>query len=227
MGEFKADPKTAPPAYMVSFCDMMTLILTFFILLVSMAKERQAGLVAAGVGSFIIAVKSHGMPGIMSGQDKAEVFDHVRRKFSVPQDGDPELEVEASDASNLELVRTQILEALEPHNELTFPDVVEFDAGSAVIPERSIPYLKDLAPSLQPKHRQVLHIEGHANDAADGNYGSNAELAFARAEALRLYLVDTFGVRKDRVQAKAWLVELPSDGQKNRSVGIRLVTPGK
>ena len=36
------EKKAGPPAYMVSFGDMMTLILTFFILLVSMAKGHLA-----------------------------------------------------------------------------------------------------------------------------------------------------------------------------------------
>ncbi len=227
MGDFKPDPKPAPPAYMVSFCDMMTLILTFFILLVSMAKERQNGLVAAGVGSFIIAVESHGMPGIMSGEKKDAVFKHVRRKFNVPQDGDPELQTTAKDASNLELIRTQLLDALKPHSELTYPGVVQFELGSAEIPAAALPYLKMLAPSLQPKHRQMLLVEGHASDASSGPFQDDHQLASARAEAVRKYLIQEFGVPADRIQARAWLVELPSAGQTNRSADIRLITPGK
>ena len=45
--------KKGSPAYLVSFGDMMTLILCFFILLVAMAKERQTGLMAKGIGSFM------------------------------------------------------------------------------------------------------------------------------------------------------------------------------
>jgi chemotaxis protein MotB len=226
MGDFKPDPKLAPPAYMVSFCDMMTLILTFFILLVSMAKERQNGLLAAGVGSFIIAVESHGMPGIMSGAEKAAVFDNLRRRFNVPQDADPELATDAMDASNLELIRTKLSKAMKPHNALPYPGVVQFAPGSAEVPKDALPYLDLLAPSLQPKHRQLLVVEGHANDAAQGPHKSDYQLAFARASAIRTYLIETFGVPPDRIEARAWLVELPSAGQVNRSVDIRLITPG-
>lgn len=226
MGEFKAVPKTPPPAYMVSFCDMMTLILTFFILLVSMSKEQKAGLVAAGVGSFVIAVQSHGLNGVMSGQEKADIFDEQRRKFNVPQDEDSERMTDVMDASNLELVKTQLLDALKPHDEINHPGVVEFPEGSSVLPKNALSYLKKLAPSLQPKFRQVLLIEGHANDAPSGDPMDNNALAVARAAALRTLLVDEYGFHPDRVQAKSWLVELPNGGQKNRSVDIRLVTPG-
>ena len=52
MGKFKEERKQGPPAYMVSFGDMMTLILTFFILLVSLSVDRKVGLMAKGLGSF-------------------------------------------------------------------------------------------------------------------------------------------------------------------------------
>lgn len=226
MGKFKPGPKVPPPAYMVSFCDMMTLILTFFILLVSMSKEQKAGLAAAGVGSFIIAVQSHGLPGIMSGREEMEIFDQTRRKFNVPQDVDQEDMSAVADGSSLELIRAKLLEALEPHGELNSPNVVQFEEDSAHLATAAQKYLRMLGPSLQPKHRQTLHIEGHAGDAGPNFGHSNLRLAHARAMAVRQFLIDEFGFKPERLQAKTWMVELPRNGQKNRSVDIRLVTPG-
>ena len=181
MGKFEPPQKASPPAYMVSFCDMMTLILTFFILLVSMSQKQQVGLMAAGLGSFIVAVKSHGLNGVLTGQEKADVFQYVRRKFNVPYDVEEDRLTDVADASNLELIRTRLLHALEPHSELHYPAVVEFDDGSALIGEKGTSYLDLLAPSLQPKHRQTLLIEGHANDAGPEFGGNNRQLATARA----------------------------------------------
>lgn len=225
MGKFKPSPKASPPAYMVSFCDMMTLILTFFILLVSMSREQEAGLVAKGVGSFIIAIKSHGLDGVMSGQQKQSVFEHVRRKFNVPQDVDPERLDNILETTNLELIKTKHLEALRPHDELTYPSVVRFAPDSAELPPEGIAYLQLLGPSLQPKARQTLLIEGHAGDAGPRHGGNDRRLAAARAMAVRRHLIEEFGFSPTRLEARAWLRELPSDGQNNRSVDIRLITP--
>ena len=226
MSKFKPSQKAAPPAYMVSFCDMMTLILTFFILLVSMSREQEAGLVAKGVGSFIIAIQSHGLDGILSGQQKQSVFEHVRRKFNVPQDVDPERLEDVVESSPLELIRTRQLEALRPHDELTYPGVVTFAPDSAELPPEGLPYLERLAPSLVPKASQTLLVEGHSGDAGPRFGGDDRRLALARALAVRRHLIEEFGFSPQRVEARAWLRELPSDGQRNRSVDIRLLTPG-
>jgi hypothetical protein len=57
------DEKRMVPAYMVSFGDMITLLLTFFILLVAMSATQDAGLVAAGYGPVVKHVNAHGQPG--------------------------------------------------------------------------------------------------------------------------------------------------------------------
>ncbi|MFT7669331.1 MAG: flagellar motor protein MotB [Planctomycetota bacterium] len=225
MGDFKPDPKTPPPSYMVSFCDMMTLILTFFILLVSMAEEQQRGLAASGVGSFIVAIKSHGMNGIMSGKEEAGIFDEVRARFNVPSDGPPELLADATDASNLELIKSKLLKSLTPHYEIPFPNVVVFSPDSSEIPESGMKYVGMIAPSLHPKFRQLLIIEGHANDAGANHGGDNRLLASQRAAALRDLLVEEYGFIADRVEARAWHTEVPTDGVANSSVSIRLLTP--
>jgi flagellar motor protein MotB len=227
MGEFKPAPKQAPPAYMVSFCDMMTLILTFFILLVSMSKEQQAGLVAKGVGSFIVAVKSHGLNGIMSGTDKQEVFEHMRRRFNLPPEEDPELRADDHlDASNMELIKTQLLDALEPHSELTYPQVATFEPGSSELDDAARSYLMLLSPSLKPKFAQVLQIEGHAAAPIFEDGADRLTLALARAEAVRRFLVEEAGFLPDRVQARAWFQELELNTPQNHFVDLRLITPG-
>ena len=220
------EPKKGAPAYMVSFGDMMTLILCFFILLVSLSKERNFGLMAKGVGSFILAVTSHGLNGIMSDMEKEEVFEHVRRRFNLPPEEDPERrEPDHGDASTFELVTAEMLEALEPHREVRQPSVARFETDSAELGGPGKAYLDTLADSLRPRRGQVLRLEGHAGDAGPAHGGRDQELAMRRAEAVRAYLIRGHGFPPQQVEARAWLQEILENGPANRVVDARLITP--
>ena len=70
------EEKRGVPAYMVSFGDMITLLLTFFILLVALADTQTAGLVGAGNGPIIAHLMADGRPGIMPGR----LREHRQRK---------------------------------------------------------------------------------------------------------------------------------------------------
>jgi len=225
MGEFVEEPKAGPPAYMVSFCDMMTLILTFFILLVSMSKERQYGLMARGVGSFIMAIESHGMPGVLNDADKQAMFDHMRRKFNLPPEPDPEGNLDHAEASSLEVIKAKIMNGLKPHNELGYPTLAVFAEDSATLTSAGREYLDQMASSLRPQRGQLLHLEGHATDAGKAFADNNTYLAFSRAQAVRDYLIREQHFKPSRVEAHAWLSEVPAGDRVGRSVDGRLITP--
>ncbi|NRA36918.1 MAG: hypothetical protein HRU15_02155, partial [Planctomycetes bacterium] len=92
------------PAYMVSFGDMITLLLTFFILLVAMADTQTAGLVGAGRGPLVPHVNAKGEPGIMKGHLKEHRLSHKRDSWWIPdQEGDPD---------QLEVVREKLMREL-------------------------------------------------------------------------------------------------------------------
>ena len=70
-----------------------------------------------------------------------------------------------------------------------------------------------------------LVIEGHTDDV--GAAASNLSLSEKRAEAVRRYLVETYGVDKDRLQAKGFGASKPTAGndtpegrQQNRRVEL-------
>jgi len=213
------------PAYMVSFGDMMTLILTFFILLVSLSKTQDAGLLAQGVGSFIVAIESHGLPGIMPESERKEVFEHLRRRFNLPPEDDPDRRADPLDAADLELIRSRAVEALKPHDETGFPRVALFEADSAALTDEAREYLERLASSMRPMHGQLLLLEGHARDAGRRFAGDDRLLATARAQAVRAHLVEEHGFDPERVECRAWLEEIEGTTKGSRAVDARLVTP--
>lgn len=215
------------PAYLVSFGDMMTLILCFFILLVAMAKEQNFGLMAKGLGSFVIQIRSMGLTGILSAQEQQKVFDEMRRRFNLPPEDDPERQAVHEEAALKELIRAEDLDRLEPHDEVRQPRVATFARDSARLDEKSLEYLDALVDTLRPQGDQVLSLEGHAADAGPRFGNDDARLAGARARAVREYLIEIHGFEPSRVAARSWLAEVQMDQAESRGVDARLILPRK
>ncbi len=213
------------PAYLVSFGDMMTLILCFFILLVAMSKERNHGLMAKGIGSFVVQIKSMGLTGILSAHEKQEIFDQMRRRFNLPPEDDPERQATHESAALTEVLRAETLEQITPNDEVRQPRIATFERDSATLDGASRKYLDALVDTLRPRGDQVLSLEGHSQDAGPSFAGDNPRLANARARAVRGYLVEEHGFTPERVRAKAWFAEITGDRETTRGVDARLIIP--
>jgi flagellar motor protein MotB len=70
MAANKPQEDNAPetPAWIVSFTDMITLLLAFFVLLQSFAKEQDPELYRQGQGAFKRSIAGFGIPNILFGQ---------------------------------------------------------------------------------------------------------------------------------------------------------------
>jgi OmpA-OmpF porin, OOP family len=102
---------------------------------------------------------------------------------------------------------------------------VLFDTGSDRIRPESTPTLKEMGTMLKEHPELKLVIEGHTDGV--GAAASNQALSEKRAEAVRQYLVDTYGVEKSRLQAKGFGASKPVSGndtsegrQQNRRVEL-------
>ena len=189
------------PAYLVSFGDMMTLILCFFILLVAMSKTRSFGLMARGLGSFVVTVRSMGLTGVLSGHEEQAIFEQMRRRFNLPPEDDPARRAVHEDASLKELIRASSVEKLTPHDEVRQYRIASFDRGDATLSANSQRYLDALAESLRPRSGQTLVLEGFA---LEGDASTGGSLALARGRAVETYFVNEHNFDAEKVLVRTW-----------------------
>ena len=72
MARKKAPESTGPnQAYIVSFGDMMTALLAFFIVLCSLAEEQTGANLHSGTGSFVRSLNTFGLPGVFASETSA------------------------------------------------------------------------------------------------------------------------------------------------------------
>jgi chemotaxis protein MotB len=189
------------PAYLVSFGDMMTLILCFFILLVAMSKTRNFGLMARGLGSFVVTVRSMGLTGVLSGHEEQAIFEQMRRRFNLPPEDDPARRAVHEDAALNELIRASSVEKLSPHDEVRQHRIASFEPGEDTLDANAHQYLDALAESLRPRSEQTLVLEGFALESEES---AGPFLALARGRAVEAYLVNEHNFDAERVLVRTW-----------------------
>jgi len=223
----KEHPHDAPPGvppWLMSFGDMMTLFLCFFIMLVTMAAKQDAGLVARGLGPFVSALESHGLDGAISGEQRLQAINTFRERFGLPPEVDSTSVEAQTTFKDLGQIEDLVFKALKPHAEISQPSVAVFDPGSAQLSAAARKYLDRLAETLRPQFGALLVLDGHGvngNGALDVNA---AALSLARAAEVRRYLLEEHGFLPGRVETRAWPVELDTDAPIN-SVTARLLAP--
>jgi len=193
-----APTKRPVPAYMMSYGDMMTLLLTFFVLLCSMAEERLAGLVAAGTGSFVHALDSLGLPGVLPGGrrpiDKGTLppnFLFPERHVEVTPDGkipNPHLITQP-----LDRIQTATIDYLRQNKSVALPTEVAFRPDSATLTPASRTAL-DRIGDLAQQSLSYVAVEAHVHGPGDG-----WTLSAQRAGAVARYLHERSGIAYDRI----------------------------
>ncbi|HUR28784.1 MAG TPA: flagellar motor protein MotB [Planctomycetota bacterium] len=214
-----------PPPWLISFGDMMTLFLCFFIILVTMAPTQDAGLTAAGLGPFVVALESGGMDGALTGERQLQRVNMYRERFgleALSEDQFRDGRLEVRDSQEISML---LKSSLKPFAEMRQPLLARFETDSAELSDAAKTYLDALAETLRPGYGQLLLLEGHALDAGPRFRESNAWLAVARSQSVKHYLVDHHGFVPQRLEARAWATERSTNSEELRCVDARLVEP--
>ncbi len=211
-------------AWMATFSDLCTLLLTFFVLLISMAsfepvkfKMTSESLQGAfGVLESFPTVPIHPVVAIPK-----KTGDEQKRKQSL-QDAKKIKEVVESknldDAVKVEVTETGIAIMLR--------DPVGFASGSADLKEQGKNILADVGNIIKKNEGLKVRVEGHTDDVPiAGRYRSNWELSSARSLSVVELLSKETGIQPQNMSAVGYgefRPIVPNTSPENRSKNRRI-----
>lgn len=230
MGKKKQeDPPKGAPKWMTTFSDMTTLLLTFFVLLLSLANfdkskvEQVFGILGGATGILSQVGTSQ-----MSEQNiiaRKSMNDSVEKS----QEKTEKMVKEFINAQNLEKMLSVV--KTDKGVSVRVLDSFLFDSGSAVILPKAYPVLEKILDMVQYSS-YYLNIEGHTDDVPSGRGTfSNWDLSAARAVSVVKYFIGQ-GFDPARVSATGYgefhpiLPNItPENRAKNRRVEINIISP--
>ncbi|MBN6206886.1 flagellar motor protein MotB [Ralstonia pickettii] len=200
------------PKWMVTFSDMVTLILVFFILLFSMSQinQNKFDLVSQsfqnrGIFDFSPSIVPLENPESDSEEDDEDDF---LLNSEEEEKGESDLEED-----KLNSLTEEVEQFLAEHNlseyisanrtaigvELILQDSIFFNLGEAEILDEGFPFLEMVGKLLAGIENEV-RVEGHTDSRPIRNYRypSNWELSGARASVIVRYLIDEQGIDEAR-----------------------------
>lgn len=221
------------PGWMTTFSDLMSLLLTFFILLYSMSN--------------IDAVKFENMTkslqGVLSGLGYTEVLEGQSNEVQVPLEDDKSLEADIDNSALMEEIQ-EVYEKVLAYVEAEgldadvsvnfnkrgiFVDIKEailFDSGSAKIKDSGLLVLKKVEGILSEFDNEIL-IEGHTDNVPmrSALYPSNWELSTGRSVSVVRYLSEIGNIPSTRLAAMGYGEHkpiVPNTNEENKAVNRRV-----
>lgn len=213
------------PAYMLTFGDMMSLLLTFFVMLISMATFEPV--------KYKIATESlQGAFGVLESFPTIPIHPFVR----IPKQdgGENRRKNSIRDAKKIEQVlkvknmqESIKVEMTETGIAILLRDPVSFESGSADLRENGASILSDIATIIKENPDLKVRVEGHTDDVPirSGKYQSNWELSSARALSVVQLLSEKSGINPANMSAVGYgefKPMVPNSSDENRSTNRRI-----
>ncbi|MCF7800568.1 MAG: OmpA family protein [Candidatus Marinimicrobia bacterium] len=220
--EEKKDPLNAAPNWMVTFGDMVTLILTFFVLLLSFAKvdANKFEIATSSLRGVLGALENQKIPFFRDAQ-KPQVYDLLNQKPGAKRVRELNQKMEAMGMQNDVSVT-----GTENGVTIRMGDRVLFDVGKTKILDSAKPILDILAESLENDAERIL-VSGHTDNIPihTEKFPSNWELSSTRAVEVVRYLIDYNGI-DPRILVAAGYGEysplMPNNSPENRQINRRV-----
>ena len=216
--------------WLVTYSDMVTLILVFFVFLFSISQVDQEkfeaisqSFQARGFLDFLPSIvpgeeqypsKVPGSGGKGSGGDSEDLFPSLPVEEE-EDENEEELEALREEMKALEALKEEVDRFLEENElrdfitatrtskgvELVLQDNIFFDPGQAVILDEGLPFL-EMVGSLLSRIDNEVRIEGHTDSRPMNSYRypSNWELSGARASVIVRFFVEEMELEETRFQ---------------------------
>lgn len=216
--------KEGAPAYMATFADLMSLLLTFFVLLISMASFEPT--------KFQMTAQSlQGAFGVMESFPTVAVMPHVQ----IPKHSGDEQKKKQSlqDAKKIE----EVLETKQLDDAVKV-DVTEegiaiklkdgsFASGSADLQKQGDVIIEEISKVLKQNEGLKIRVEGHTDDVPlnGGKFGSNWELSSMRALSVVKTLAKNTGISPEHMSAVGFgefRPQVPNTTSENRAKNRRI-----
>jgi chemotaxis protein MotB len=244
-------PPPGAPAWMATFGDMMSLLVTFFVLLLSFANMDIVKFKRA-MGSM---TQAFGVERMHAGEFDAKSTSPVElSKHTTSANLDlTEMQTRPDSAEMNQRMLNQVKNAISAQNldkvveakvgargvVVTVKGAMLFDGGSDELYPEAYIFLDEIANLIRefPYH---VSIEGHSDSGSieSERFPSNWHLSAARAIAALRYMVDGAGIERTRLSAAGYADTrpmVPNDSPENRAANrrvefiylrdLRLVTP--
>jgi flagellar motor protein MotB len=157
-----------PPAWIISFSDMVTLLLAFFVLLQAFASVRDPELFFVGQDSFRRAIAGLGVPNWLLGKEDRPTREHRKIEHSTEPAAQPIPKNRVLDAED-EKIR-QAFEAVKNMAQTEASDTTELEVETLATPVR----FADASEALDESGRQYLMRTGRT--IREGLRGGTAKI---------------------------------------------------
>ena len=205
---------------MITYSDMVTLLLTFFVLLISMSDINQIKFVKA-VGSL------RGALGVLEATDFEDIYPIELLKKSTLFDERVQRVYEQIESRIQDLSLDEDIEVVKDRGAvvLRLNTSILFLPGASEVMSAAYPILEDVAELVRPLQLD-LRIEGHTDDTPVTAVGySNWDLSVDRAVSVLKFFADRQLLSLDRLSAAGYGAQrpiVPNDTPEHRAMNRRV-----